>query len=345
MKPVYVCAAGSDADLGSSIARRGYLDCLRERGRLVVWTGSSSADYVSGLRLSAEDIRTRHFHRWYVSAAVAAVRGRASIAFDAGDPAVHPPVSTRRVLHMWSLALLILLTRIRGTRGIGYGRAVERVHAHPVHRASNSLLTGLSSAIVDAATDRTEWTLRTGRDPAAWSHDRPLIALVLRGDRPAPTAEWIAWVRGTAARLGMEPAVLVHCADDYLTAQDLSRTFGGAYRAWFVADHAEHEASMREVYARSAIVISDRVEALLIGATEGAVPLGWVESSTGAVGDRFDVLSMTWAGRWEGDAAERLPLLDHPELDELRRQLRHEMVDIRSHLGRTSKDVVDHVDH
>ncbi|SNT30367.1 hypothetical protein [Rhodococcoides kyotonense] len=334
MSAVYVCAPGRSGNIASSMSRRGYLDYLRERGHLVVWTGSSSPDYVAGLGLDDTDVRTGSFRVWFGRAVVGAVSGPTRIAVDTG----RVEVGVRHSMHMWMLALLMVIALPRGGRGIWRGRGVDASSGNPVVLLPYRIVSALCRRSMDDGLPN--WAFRLGTPTSRWGTDRPLAALVLRGDRPRPSDEWMAWFTATTSNLGLEPAVLVHSTDDYLSSQHLSRALGGQYRAWFVGNHADQEQTVRDVYARSAIVVGDRVHALVAGATEGAVPLGWVES--GSVGTTFDAVGMPWVGRWEGDAVERFPALDLALLAEYRGVMTEAVDRCRAVLGRVDPVEVGH---
>lgn len=335
MTSVYVCAPGGHENIASSIARRGYLDYLRERGRLVVWTGASADGYVAGLRLEPGDVRTGSFRVWLGRAVLDSLRGPTRIAVDTG----RVDVSTRHSLHMWMLAVLMVIAYPRGGRGIWRGKAVDETTGNPLLLLPYRVVSALCRGPMGESTPLPDWAFRLGTATERWSTDRPLAALVLRGDRPMPSPEWMAWFEKLTSGLGLEPAVLVHSSTDYLQSQHLSRSLGGTYRAWMVDNHADQEQTVRDVYARSAIVVGDRVHALIAGATEGAVPLGWVEGATGSAAATFDPVGMAWVGLWEGDAGERLPIIDAHQLADYQDLLRRGVDRCRVRLGRIERPV------
>jgi polysaccharide pyruvyl transferase WcaK-like protein len=340
MSRVFVWATGQDDNLGDSALRRGYLDALRRRGKLTVWHGPASAGFITGLGLQSEDRRTGSYRLWFVRALSTTLRHRTYIAVNAGEV----PVSRMGAVRMSTLIPLILLARIRGGGGVWLGAGVpdplgDRRLALPyrvVAAVSGDVRVRdrTSHAVVGQRALMPDWAFALGTSVDGWPslQERPLITLVLRGDRPQPTHEWLAWFGKLSAELGLTPAVVVQVGRDYRRAQDLSSTYAPEYLAWFVGDHAEHEKSVREVYRRSAVVVSDRLHALIFGATEGAVPIGWVESSTGKVGRHFDSWDMPWVGAHEGSSPATVPAFDLGELAELHEQLRASVTECRRQL-------------
>jgi hypothetical protein len=95
-----------------------------------------------------------------------------------------------------------------------------------------------------------------------------------------------------------------------------------------------HERHLREVYRQCLIVVGDRLHGLIIGATEGAVPLGWVESSGGKIGRHFLAVGLYYPGEFEGASASSLPALDHPQIEKMRGELGRAVESARGALDR-----------
>lgn len=344
MTRVFVWATGQDDNLGDSALRRGYLDVLRTRGKLTVWTGAASSGFLTGLGMQSADRRTGSYRRWYTRALSTAARRRTLVAVNAGEV----PVSRMGAVRMTSLIPLILLARLRSGGGLWYGAGVpnplkDRRLAVP-YRVVAALCSEIrvreetSRAVVGHRELMPDWAFALGTPVEQWDllEDRPLITLVLRGDRPEPSHEWLVWFEKLAAQLNLTPAVVVQVGRDYLRAQELTAALAPEYFAWFVDDHAEHEATVREIYGRSAVVVSDRLHALIFGATEGAIPIGWVPTSSGKVRTHFDSWKMKWVGSHEGSQPESLPILDHAELSELHTKLRDSVEVHRAQLATTA---------
>lgn len=347
MSTVFVWATGQDDNLGDSALRRSYLDALRRRGALTIWRGPASAGFISGLGLQAGDRQLSSFRRWYISALVGAVRSRTEVAVNAGEV----PVSRRGAVRMASLIVLILFCRLRGGGGLWYGAAVpnplgDNKLAVP-YRVVASICSAvrvreaLSYQVLGERKLMPDWAFALGAPTEDWRRmkHRPLITLLLRGDRAKPSPEWLTWFEKLAVELDLTPTVVVQVGRDYLFAQELSDALAPEYTAWFVDQHSEQEASVRDVYSQSAVVVSDRLHALIFAATEGAVPLGWVESSGGKVKSHFDAVGMDWVGLFEGKAVGALPILSKSQLDDLHVRLRDGVVVARSELASVSEDL------
>ena len=91
--------------------------------------------------------------------------------------------------------------------------------------------------------------------------------------RDKPDDEWVAKVRRLADRLGLEPSVVAQIERDGPLAVELAERLGCRALPWLDDNHARQEERLREVYRDSALVLSDRLHAVVIAATEGAVPI------------------------------------------------------------------------
>lgn len=118
------------------------------------------------------------------------------------------------------------------------------------------------------------YTLGTPVDEWAPSADRALLAITLRFDRPWPGAGWLADVQAFAAATGTRIVTLAQVARDAPRAVRLAELLGGEYIAPRSMSHNDLEELARGVYRQSLAVISDRAHGLIMGATEGAYPIG-----------------------------------------------------------------------
>ncbi|WP_336631572.1 MULTISPECIES: hypothetical protein [unclassified Microbacterium] len=121
-----------------------------------------------------------------------------------------------------------------------------------------------------------DWAFSLGSGPATWVERgaRELIAVTLRFDRPYPGPGWMSAVRALAARLDARIVTVAQVARDAPCAVRLAEDLEGEYLVAPSTRHADLDAHVRAVYARSIAVVSDRAHALIMGATEGAYPIG-----------------------------------------------------------------------
>jgi polysaccharide pyruvyl transferase WcaK-like protein len=298
----FVWATGQDDNIGDSLLRRGYVDALRRSHEVVVWVGRASPAFLGGLGVHPADTVLSSYRQWYLRAAVSALRGRTVVAVNAGEV----PVSRMGSLRMASLFFLIALARARGGRGVWLGAGVPSSGRGTVlpYRAVSRAASVVR--VRDHESQRRlgghvgvmpDWAFGLGAATASWiaSEQRRQVAVSLRGDRPVPPADWFEWL----VKLDLEPVIVVQVERDRERGREVSLILGVAEPVWLV-DHAAQEAYVRSVYANCAVAVSDRLHVLIVAATEGALPVGWVPSSGGKVARHFDSVRLHSVGAYEG---------------------------------------------
>ncbi|MFT4214404.1 MAG: hypothetical protein QM622_06465 [Microbacterium sp.] len=98
--------------------------------------------------------------------------------------------------------------------------------------------------------------------------------MTMRFDRPWPGDDWASAVRALARETDARIVTLAQVARDAPRAVRLADALGGEYLAPPSMRHDDLDAHTRSVYQRSLAVVSDRAHGLIIGATEGAYPMG-----------------------------------------------------------------------
>ncbi|WP_317228728.1 polysaccharide pyruvyl transferase family protein [Clavibacter sp. MX14-G9D] len=279
---IFVNPSGQRDNLGDSVLRRAYLNALRGRGALHVYVGTD-ASYISGLGLRAEDVTYASKTAWLRRALARTTHGGV-FALNAGEY-----VLDRRFLvnAVWQGALVAVF-RARGGTALALGIAVRAGAAGARTRALRQLLRTVSRVTwrdpescraVGLGSVAPDWAFALGSTsdmvPAA---GRDILAVTMRGDRPAPDAVWIAVVRELAERHRVKVVVVNQMTADAQRCAELAAALGGDVLTWEGESHAHQEQRIRAVYARSVAVVSDRIHALILGLTEGAVPIGLTTS-------------------------------------------------------------------
>lgn len=281
---VYVNAGGQRDNIGDSLLRRAYLDALRPLGVLHVYVGPD-ADYTSGLGLRAEDVWYGSPRKWLVHALLGALAG-STIAFNTGEVVGTPEEGKKGA---WQL-VVARIAKLRGSRtilaGVSLrpGTSVEHTHLRPIadSAAYLSWRDEWSRDQLGRGQVQPDWAYSLGTDPSGWAagSDRDVLAIAMRGDRPMPPDAWFDAVETTASTLNLRTVVVVQVRRDRERAYELASRLNAEVLEWNEENHEAQEAKVRALYSRSAAIVSDRIHALIVGFTEGAVPLGF---STGSV--------------------------------------------------------------
>ncbi|PPF69414.1 hypothetical protein C5C18_04455 [Rathayibacter tritici] len=314
---IFVNPSGQKENLGDSVLRRAYLDALRDRGQLHVYAGTHSA-YISGLGLVAEDIVYHSRSSWLRAALAAGPRdSRMGFALNAGEW-----VLDRRFLinSTWQTALLTR-SRLGGGRPVALGIALRRDQGALARRWFRRMLalTGTTSwrdpdsrDDLGVGTLAPDWAFALGSAAERFlpADRRRTIAVTLRGDRPAPGPIWLGTVRALARSLDATVVVVNQMQEDEQRCAELARDLDGTVLDWDASvSHADHEERVRALYRDCAAVVSDRIHALILGMTEGAVPLGFTTGDPEKVRRTFAALTPLPVAFAEKDVADQADAL------------------------------------
>lgn len=278
---VLVSALGQRDNLGDTALRRAFFDVLRGFGPLTVFVGGQSAGYISGLGVRDDDILVRDRAEWR-RALLAGAMGGMLYAHNAGESGA----AGRHALRYGRLAPILLLNRLRGgtnvhvgvgIRAPGRGRIVVACVLRLMHIVQ--WRDQWSAQYIGVGGVAPDWALRLG-DPeeGEGSGIRDVLAVSLRYDGAAPSPGLVNAIRQAARQLDLRVLVVAQIRRDEQMARKLAALVGGEHVRWDDDDMMRQEQRIRLVYRASRIVLSDRLHALAIGVTEGALPVALVSN-------------------------------------------------------------------
>ncbi|MDN3442790.1 hypothetical protein [Microbacterium sp. APC 3901] len=274
---VFAQLSGQDDNLGDSELRVAYLDALRGHGRHVhVFLATPTTDYSA--RFSTTSDVTFYEDRVSWARAMNATT-RPVYAFNAGEinprPGVFPgPRLVKEATRAVSNGGIVLATGI----GIRNAQDVSSVKFDPAFRDA-AVMSWRDQGSRDAAGFggfAPDWAYSLGRATADWAKpdERPLLAVTFRFDRPWPGDEWLSAVRAFALATSTRIVTVTQVARDSPRAVRLAEALGGDYLEPPSMRHDALDEYVRAVYRQSLAVISDRAHGLIMGASEGAYPIG-----------------------------------------------------------------------
>jgi hypothetical protein len=277
VRDAFIHPAGQDDNLGDSALRAGLMIALESPDiRRHIHLYGQSSDYEAGIARGTGDRFYRSRAEWLRALGQAE---RPLLVVNAGEVnprpgAVYP--SRARALEMRDVLR-------RGGLLVAAGLGVKDVRTaagaiDPILRRASlvSWRDHGSRAAAGFGGVAPDWAFRLGTPSADWSPhaSRNLVVVTLRHDRPSPPEGWADAVRSFAAQRDVRIVTLAQVARDAPLAVRLARELGGEYLVAPSMRHDLLDSFVREVYSRARAVISDRAHALIMGATEGAYPIG-----------------------------------------------------------------------
>ncbi|MGB3769701.1 MAG: polysaccharide pyruvyl transferase family protein, partial [Rhodococcus sp. (in: high G+C Gram-positive bacteria)] len=203
--------------------------------------------------------------------------GQAVFAFHGGEVAL-----TGAVLRSYVLSVPTLLAlRLRGGAALHTSVGV-RADDRALCRALRVVL-GLCDLVTWRDETSRDW-VGTGTVTPDWAFGeartvtadpvRTLLAVALRHDRPAPSADYVRLVRDVADAHGLEIVTVAQTGRDHALAAETAGALGARVIEWPSDDLLVAEQVLRQTYRSSFAVVSNRLHGLIMAATEGAVPIG-----------------------------------------------------------------------
>lgn len=349
--PAFLWLTGHVRNVGDSMLRRPLADLYREVGPIRVWSGAPASGYAAGLRISDAE-SAPSFGRWAWKFSLAALRGKPTFVFNAGEFGVTKAYFFGLLL----LAPALVLARAKGARIVWTGAGVKNRRRYfmwpfdALAKAASDLRWRdvKSAALMGRGKTMPDWGFGIGPaggdapaltavDPAS----RRRIAVSLRGDRQEPSDEWLAAVARLAERLDRKIVCVVQVQDDDALARRLAERLGADLVAWGDGDHWTQEQKVREAYASSVLALSDRLHGLVIAATEGAIPLGWCEATTVKVANHFEVIGADWVGPGASSSIELIDALDESRISELSNDSTGRIVTARARVDAVRGELIE----
>ena len=299
---IFVRATGQADNIGDSLLRRAMLNAFRPAGTLHVLVRSLPESYIQGLRIQPPDFLYRDEDEWLRAARAASKKRTTLFAFNAGEIQISRYYATQYLKYL----LTVSAARRSGGFGIQLGTGVREGRKMWKPFISHALRhlrmvywrDSYSREVMGTGFIMPDWAFIEGNSDE-WLRSqlneapRNYVAISMRGDRAHPSKEWFEHVRLLASQLGCSIVVVAQVASDRERAQHISNELGGRFlEIDHHRSHYEQESEVRNLYRESALVVSDRLHALIIGATEGAVPYGLVDGGSEKVRRHFDTVGM-----------------------------------------------------
>ncbi|UPW13459.1 hypothetical protein M0655_19725 [Gordonia amicalis] len=115
----------------------------------------------------------------------------------------------------------------------------------------------------------------------------------MRDDKPLWTQAHADTIREFCDQQGLTPIVFVQVRRDNDVASRLAERIGCDLVLWpSHVTHAEQEGIVRQLMRQSVAVLGDRLHALIVGATEGAIPVGLTGIDDTKIGAHLEAIGL-----------------------------------------------------
>lgn len=291
---IYVRGTGQEDNIGDVILRRAFFDQLAAAGQLHIHLGDASDDFIEALSLRDSDVIYRDAESWRRSAYRSVLRTPTWLVDKPGELLLEEDIFKGQR----SLLPLILAVRLRGGRslrlGIGQRKPNPAVVARfrRLYRLSNTVAWRdvESRAHFGIGEVMPDWGFLPGPD-APHVGERHRLTISYRSDRDLLPPHALEAIRTYAQDENLLVTVITQVARDSPRSQELHHALGGELIDWADAEgHEAQENRLREIYAETALALSDRLHVLIVAAAEGAVPVNLVEAHDPKIGRHFDAI-------------------------------------------------------
>ena len=256
--------------------------------------------YFTALGLRGDEIQYDTSLGWLARYAASALRRRTMFVLPAGELIF--PERSRFYWGWWTL-LGASVSRLRGGTAVQVGAGVRmssvgdsalsssRITRSLAHipaleryaRQTMSVVGWRDPGTLDSfrvGTVVPDWAFGEGPDPLTVGlgtapGSRDVMAVTTRADRDVLSKDKIRLLRDVAEARGLRIQVYSQVRRDRQKMEELARRLHPGTEPLLFGNesHADWEQQVRALHRRSAIVAGDRLHALIIGATEGAIPL------------------------------------------------------------------------
>ncbi len=293
---LFIPLVGEFANVGDVMHRRQLLSWFNGCCQLHVYVGNAPESFIQSLKLAPDTVVYKSLFRWLFCLLFSLGHGT-SFIFNPGEINYR----ARRLMGEFLLLPFTALIRLFGGKvfRIGIAAKSNKASAKWIWR----LIFKLSSKIY--------WRTSASRDYIGFGYVIPDLAFAeastkkqgdentqqkfltisMRVDRPFPSDNWFTAILEVAKILNLNIVVVSQVWYDNERTELIANRLQAKAIIWpHNIIHSDQEEVVRDVYAKSALVISDRLHVLIAGVTEFASPAVILTSGAPKVEDHFSAI-------------------------------------------------------
>ena len=299
---IFVVLNGQEDNIGDVVLRRYHLQALARLGEVHAFVPHVSDNFRASLTQGTDTIVHVDRKQWMAKALQSIGDDGWILSYNSGEFQCAYP-STR-----WFLPLSMVgrYAQMRGGKVVMTGlgtRDDKKPWKYLVQQAARaadfvSWRDSVTSDLMRRGSQGIDWGFKRGAESLPL-HDckRSTLAVTFRADRALPTPEHLEAVNRFAASRGLRVTPFAQVRRDNESARHLADYFQTDPLLWpDSTSHADQEDAVRSLFSESAMVLSDRLHALIIGTAEGAVPVGVVHGPDQKINRHFTLPLFEEAG-------------------------------------------------
>ncbi|MDT9593564.1 polysaccharide pyruvyl transferase family protein [Nocardioides zeae] len=268
---------GQYDNVGDAVLRRPLIDRLRRLGPLHIFVGTRDDNYLRAFGLSDEDFLVRSSKAWRSLMTSSLKSGPLFYAFNAGEIE-----TTRTYAAKYARVLpLLLANRARGGSSVHTGFGVRAPSPWlPIFRGAMracdvvSWRDAFSAEALRIGDTVPDWAFCEGPEAVPVGTDnRRFLVVAPRRDGQELDERTLRGLAHHAEQSNLELVFAAQIERDGPVCARYAELVGARALVWESSDLLAQETRLRALYRDAAVVVSERLHALVIAATEGAVPV------------------------------------------------------------------------
>lgn len=297
-KNIFVPGVGQHENIGDIILRRPLINWLREYGPLHIYVGSSTEGYDKGLGIQPQDVLYHSFAKWYLAALWHALTLNAHYVFKPGEI----QLSILGLKEHIVVLPLLLIVRLTGGKVIRVGSGARNFATLPRFFMKPSVwLSNIvrwrdakTTAFMQAGETMPDLAYATGTEVSEHLDfsSRDALVLSMRGDREHPENGWLEAVSQYADMHNLKIYVITQVLRDSELSQKLAKGLNATLVDWDGENHDVQEQVLRDLYAHTHTVVSDRLHVLITAFTHGALPVGMLSYGSDKINRHFEAIGV-----------------------------------------------------
>jgi hypothetical protein len=297
MKNIFIPVVGQFINIGDVLHRRELLSWLKDEGELHIYVGKAPESFIDGLQLNSNAKLYVSLTAWMMQLLISKYK-RTYFVFNPGEIRLERRRLLREIL-LFPLLCLVRLKRGKVLR-VGIAAMSESVNRNiltwkMVFKTTNKIYwrTFDSEKKFDRGEVIPDLAFSDVDEKSINSNNRTYLTISMRGNHPEPCERWFDIVKSIGVTYDLEIITVSQVRSDNERALEISKKLGVKSFIWLdKCSHNEQEKIVNDLYKNSLIIVSDRLHALILAYTRGALPINLLTTNKEKIQHHFDVIGI-----------------------------------------------------